>query len=326
MNIQQAKDEFDRQYRAIISLPEKAFFVGIANYVKSVLGNADLTSIESTLLQKAHKDYDDTIAELSKDPSISVGKDWEFADFVAAGKRLAEKQAKTKNVSIKEQFDVSHAWMKLRNLEMFIHDRDRAKSIYSKTERGKFQYELSVTELDLIFDTRANERNNDEYDDWVRSGLKNSLEEVRRTIFVQDEYLNYLTQVHNYFMEQLSKHNVFHSIVFPEGQAVLYRNGILSFNLGDGTHDSIDFSTAPELKKVFDVFWENKVRNLESRISSIKALELYRSINNEEIDKRQFGYLVSHIRGSKINKKPRLKDRIKISFDRKTESWVYEWR
>ncbi len=326
MNTSPLVDELNRQYQITITLAEKAFFVGVANYVRSILGDPELVSLRANLSQKALVDYDKVLETInSHKPNQSDHKKWEFADFIEAARALGEKNRAIDNLSLKEQVETSHAWMRLQSLEMLIHDPEKAERIYSKTSRGKREYELASNELGVIFSTKGNERDNAEYDFWVGSGIKNGLSEVPRSIFVKDEYLNYFTQVHTYFVNQLSKNKTSTTIIFPEGQTVIYRNGILSFSLGDGTHDSIDFSTAPKLMKVFDVFWENKKRINENNISSSKALNLYHELHNQEIETRQFGYLVSHIRSTKINKKRLLKERIKIDFDHETNSWHYEW-
>ncbi len=324
MSTNQLSDDLIRQYQTIISLPEKAFFVALANYARGVLDNPDLVSLQTELSKSALSDYDQTIEVLSKKTDTPLKKNWKMADFVKEGLKLAEKKKALDETFIKEQTEASHAWMRLKTLEMLVHDRNKAKSIYSKTPRGQQQYELSVTELDIILNTKANERNNEEYEFWVESGRKSSLQDVSRSIFVQSEYINYLNQVNTYLVSQINAQKVSSLIVFPEGETTLYQNGVLFFKLGDGTHDIIDFSTAPTQKKIFDVFWENKRRTLRDIISYEDALSLYKKLHGKEIDKRHFAYLISHIRG-KINKKPHLINRIEFTRMDEIDSWKYNW-
>ncbi len=322
----QLSGDLTRQYQTIISLPEKAFFVGLANYVRSVLDNPDLDSIRAELSQKALSDYDKTIEVVNEKDSIGDSKkDWKMADFVKAGSDLARKLNAIKDVSIKEQTETSHAWMKLQTLEMFVHDRKKAKNIYSKTPRGLQEYDQTITELNLILSTKANERDSEEYEFWVESGRKENMQAIPRSIFVQDEYQNYLSQVHLYLLSALSNKNVSSTIIFPEGETVLYRKGTLYFFLSDVTHDFIDFSTSPKIRMVFEVFWANWKRTHENTVSDSKVFTLYRELHGEDINKDTFADYVSHIRTTKINKKPHLKSRIGIYFDRKTKLWNYHW-
>lgn len=327
MDSNQLSGDLTRQYHTIISLPEKAFFVGLANYVRSVLGNPDLDSIRAKLSQKALSDYDKTIEAVNEKDSIGdPKKDWQMADFVKAGSDLARKLNAIKDVSIKEQTETSHAWMKLQTLEMFIHDREKAKNIYSKTPRGEREYELSIAELDLILSTKANERDSDEYQFWVESGRKESVEDIPRSIFVKHEYLNYLSQVHLYLNVVISNKNVSSTIIFPEGETILYRKGVLYFYVSNATHDFLDFSTSPDLKKILDVFWDNWKRKGINNISPSNALTLYEALHGEAVTRSKFSSDVSHINSTKLDLKPHLKDRLKISFNRKTDTWDYNWQ
>jgi hypothetical protein len=322
----QSTEDLNRQYQIIISLPEKAFFIGVANYVRSVLESPDLDSVRAELSRKALSDYDKTIELMAeKNVKSHLQKNWKMDDFIAEGLKLGKKLDAIKDVSIKGQTEASHAWMKLQTLEKFIHDREKIKAIYSKTPRGQREYELSIAELDLIMSTKASERDSDEYEFWVESGRKESVDKIPRSIFVHNDFINYFAQVHSYFTDLTSQKQASSLIKFPEGQTVLYENGVLSFDLGDGTHDSIDFSTAPKQRKIFEVFWENKRRTLKNSITYSDAVDLYRELHGEEIDKRHFAYWISHIRGSKINKKPMLKKRIEINHVAEPESWNYNW-
>jgi len=323
----QSTEELNRQYQAITTLPEQAFFIGVANYARSVLDNPGLASMRAELSQKALSDYDKTIEELNqKDSNGQPEKDWKMVDFVEAGLKLSKKLDAVKDVFTKGQTENSHAWMKLQTLEMFVHDRKKAKSIYSKTPRGLQEYDQSVTELDVILSTKANERNSEEYEFWVESGRKENMQAIPRSIFIKDEYLNYLSQVHLYLLERLSKTQSSSTTIFLEGETVIYRNKGLSFKLGDGSFLSIDFSTSPDLRKVFEVFWELRRRDPSKGNSLETALEVYKQLFDENIDAHIFTNRIHHIRRTKINNKPEIKERFKISFNKSEKTWILTLR
>lgn len=322
MNTSSIVDALNHQYQAVISLPEKAFFVGAANYIKAILENNDLVDVQSELAQKALSDYDETIEAIGKhETGQSDHKKWKMADFIKAGRSLGEKHKMIKAVLGKEEVDVSHAWMRLRSLEMMLHDREQAKRVYSKTPRGMHEYEVSIKELDVILSTSENAEGNSEYEFWVESGRKKSLKEIPRSIFIHEEYLNYLAQVHMYFMAKMPTMKASSRVSFPDGETVIYQNKSLSFKLGDGSHLPVDFSTSPDLRRVFETFWELRRRTPKMGVSLVTALQTYKELFGDDIDGHTFVTRISHIRRTKINKKPELKERFKIEFDKTNKTW-----
>jgi len=317
MNTQQIKDELNRQYSSLLTLPEKAFFVGLANYTKSIQDEPDLSDIRKSLSRKALSDYDEVILRYKKQyKSKNPQTDWIMADFVKAGKGLARKQAKIQNTLEKDQIDASHAWKKLQTVEVFINDRGRAERIYSKTPRGKHEYQQTITELDDILYARKRDRD---------FGIESSLEEVPRSVFIQSDYQNYLALVQNYILNNLNKLTVTTSIVFPEGETVIYKDNVLYFYIDKLRHDFLDFSTSPEILKVFAVFWKHWTETKQNTLTPSKALEIYKEINGDMVERKKFADDVSHIRTTKLIQKSYLENRFQINFDRKKNSWVFHW-
>lgn len=321
MNITSSLDELNSQYQTLISLPEKAFFVGVANYVRFVLNSLALQDLHTELSQKVLIDYDKTLETIkNRKPKQSDHKKWQLADFIEAGRALGEQHKLIKDSNQKKEIEASHAWARLQSLEIMIHDRARAQKIYSKTPRGTFEYKVSIKELDMILCAKEDEQNNEEYEFWVESGLKDSLSSVPRSTFIRDEYLNYLAQVHTFFTTMLStKGNS--KTQFPSSENVTYQNKNLNFMLGDGSYISVDFSTSPDLRKVFESFWELRRRNFQEGSSLEAVLNVYKQLFNEVIDSHILVTRISHIRRTKINTKPELKDRFKIEYVKSDKTW-----
>lgn len=322
MNIPPSLDELNRQYQTLILLPEKAFFVGVANYVRFVLDSPSLQDLHSKLSQKALADYDKTLEAIKRNkPKQSDRKKWKLADFIEAGRSLGEQHKIIKDSQLKQEVAASHAWARLQRLELMVHDRNKAERTYSKTPKGAFEYKVSIKELDMILCAKADEKNNEEYEFWIESGLKDSLGNVPRSIFIRDEFLNYLTQVHAFFTTKISTNKGSSKIQLPNSDNVIYQNKNLSFRLGDGSYISVDFSTSPDLRKVFESFWELRRRNFQEGSSLETILNIYKQLFNEAIDSHILVTRISHIRRTKINTKPELKDRFKIEYDKSDKTW-----
>lgn len=325
MSTQNIINELDRQYNIVISLPEKAFFVGIANYVKTVTDNSELTPIINELYSMVKLDYEEV--KRYQDITKNIGNPKTMKDLIKAGKIVGTSINASKNLQIKEQTNAGHAWIKLETLGLIIHDPSRVEKAYSKTLQGQHEYKVMKKELDMILSSAENEYENEEYTSWVESDIKKSRAEIPRSIFVKEDYLNYLTQVHAYFMRRQSTATVFSTIVFPEGETVLYTKGMIYFYIGNKiVPDSIDLSTSPDLKKTFDILWEHLKRTGKNTISHPEVLALFKDLHDEEIESSKFASDISHFRTTKINKKPHLKERIEINFDPSIKSWKFNWR
>ena len=113
-------------------------------------------------------------------------------------------------------------------------------------------------------------------------------------------------------------------IQFSSSQTVIYQNEVLFFKLGDGTSDSIDFSNASELKKVFESFWDLRRRKVgETLFTPSEVLSVYRELFSNAISRHEFSRNVGNIKRTKIKPKPHLSERFKIKFNNKLQKWEF---
>lgn len=313
MNMSQIKDELDRQYTSLLSLPEKAFFVGLANYTRFILGEPDLTSARNDLSRKASSDYKSIYLRFKKNHTITPQADWTMADFVKAGRSLARKQSKIQSVLEKDQTDSSHAWMKLQTVEVFINDRNRAERIYSKTPRARHEYQQMATEIDTILHGKKRERD---------FGIGDTSSEIPRYFFVKDDFVNYLNLVQNFLSSNLNDPCSDQNSNLTEKLSFIYQNKCLNFTLADGSNVPVDFSTSPGLRKVFEVFWEMWRRDSQRRFTMQEALDAYKELFKEETDSHIFGNRIHQIRNTKISKKSELENRFQLDYNKDSKDWL----
>lgn len=114
-------------------------------------------------------------------------------------------------------------------------------------------------------------------------------------------------------------------IQFLPGQTVMYQNKVLFFKLGDGTPDSVNFSNAPTEQKVFECFWNLRLRNpgeTEFALDEVvnMYIKLYKNLPDVPISRT-----CSNIR-KRYKAKDLLSDRFILMFDNKKKKWIFDVR
>lgn len=111
-------------------------------------------------------------------------------------------------------------------------------------------------------------------------------------------------------------------VQFPQGQTVMYLNGVLFFKLGDGTPDAINFSSAPQERKVFEAFWNLRLgKPGETEFTQEEVANIYVELhkNNPDVP---ISRAVSAIR-KRHREKLALKERLFLTFDRIQNKWIF---
>ena len=112
-------------------------------------------------------------------------------------------------------------------------------------------------------------------------------------------------------------------VQFPQGQTVMYQNGMLFFKLGDGTPDAINFSSAPQERKVFEVFWNLRLRKPgETEFTSEEVASIYVGLNKNSSDV-PISRVASAIR-KRHSAKTALKGRLVLTFDKIKHGWIFD--
>lgn len=316
MNTKSVIADLDRQYNKILILPEKAFFVSLAGYVRSA---HDIVNFDS-LLKKLNKNdghYFESVRNFENqkvEKAVLKAEPKSFEDYIEIGKELVKKKQAVEDVLRAEQTSLINAWMKLEEVYLMIYDKNVAEEVYRKINKPKaqFYFKQASQELDSIIKLKEDLDDEQQIDKKIN---------IPRSIFIKDDYINYLTQVHEFLLHELQNIPSSNPVIFSPEQSVVYQNKVLFFKLGDGTHDSIDFSNAPEIRKVFECLWELRKRTSHDTFKPLDIINIYQELFGKDIDRHFIASQISHIRSTKINPKPHLKQRFQIKFDKDTESW-----
>lgn len=115
-------------------------------------------------------------------------------------------------------------------------------------------------------------------------------------------------------------------VIFLPGQTVSYQNKVLFFKIGDGTPDSIDLSSADDLRGVFEAFWELRKQSNPPKIrfKPEEVLTIYKELFKDIITRQKLASRVSNFRRTKLNSKSHLRERFKIEFDKNSHEWIFE--
>jgi len=320
MNTSSSISELDAKYNVIKSLPEKAFFVGLADYIRSAKNKTAIAPLIQDLYKKVHQDYLE-LELLASSKSTNTPTTETLESYIELGKKLGRQLDKHQRLHVKQQTDPAHAWLKLQLVEIMIHDPESAEKMHSKSDRGKYEYTNARRELDLILVTDENQYENEDYIFWMESGKVKSKADIPREFFKHEDYINYLNLVHSYFLDKLNDSTGESAVEFPKGKTVIYQDGTLYFQLDGLFPLTVNFGSSPELRKVFETLWEARVRNKDKHYSVGELIEIYKDLFKSEIDSHIFSTNISHIRRTKIKVNPRLRDRFQITYDKAQNGW-----
>lgn len=175
---------------------------------------------------------------------------------------------------------------------LFESNLGRDKEAYKKQNRKELLERLHTTEEDL--------RNNV----FLRIKDASSLTKLKKILVAIGDYQKRPVQ-------------------FLSGQTFIYQNQVLFFKLGDDTPDSIDFSAADELRKIFESFWELKKRTAKTNFEPQEVVSMYKELFDKDIERHYLASQISNLRTTKIKPKRLLRQRFKIDFDKASQSWIF---
>jgi len=174
--------------------------------------------------------------------------------------------------------------------------------------KQKLQFSWSTeTELERVRDEMKLFRVSEE-------DLNNYLILRVKTLDAKDKLEKILTLIRSYASQP---------VVFPAGETILYQNHVLFFKLGDGTFDSIDFNSAPILRKVFECFWELRKRSTKISFVPTEVINIHEELFKGKIERHYLAIQVSNLKRTKLKSKPHLKERFQIGFDRNSKTWIF---
>lgn len=331
MNQEDIIIELEKRYNNILlRVEEKPFYIGIAQYIKYILQTPGLSPIAMDL-QKSYKEQLDNILktyyipsdiEQLEEPPQTEKVTIEYAKSLSEELKKLINNTKTHDrFSVRNEASADYAWVKLLMLYTLIFNRE---SLLKHDEYVKDTNSmLEEKELDSILLTK--EQKYGIRPDLIKVDEKTGeiLENKERGYFIREDYVTYLSLLHDYLIIELRKEYKDKVVVFLPEQAVVYQNRVLYFKLGDGKPESTDFTTAPLLRNIFETFWDLKRTTSKNEFTPGEVLARYQELFHEELNRHQISSRVGMIRRTKIESKPLLKDRFKIEFNNNKQKWIF---
>ncbi len=103
----------------------------------------------------------------------------------------------------------------------------------------------------------------------------------------------------------------------------MYQNGVVFFKLGDGSSDVINFSSAPQERKVFEAFWNLRIRNPgKTEFTPEEVMSIYIELHKNRPD-APISRCTTAIR-KRHRQKPKLEERLFLTFNRKKKNWIFK--
>jgi hypothetical protein len=330
MNQEDIIIELEKRYNNILlRVEEKPFYIGIAQYIKYILQTSGLSSIV-TDLQKSYEEQLDNILKTNYVPSDikqleklpqTEKETIEYAKTLSEELKKLINNTKTHDrFSVRNEASADYAWVKLLMLSTLIFNRE---SLLKHDEYVKDTNSmLEEKELDSILLTK--EQKYGIRPDLIKVDEKTGeiLENKERGYFIREDYVTYLSLLHDHLIIQLRKEYKDRVIVFPPGHAVMYQNGVLFFKLGDGTPTTIDFNSAHQERSFFEAFWNLRLRKPgEIEFTPEEVVSTYIELHRRNPDV-PISRAASAIR-KRRNDKPALTERLQIDCDRTKNKWIF---
>lgn len=326
MNISTVIKEFQERYNKILALDsDKAFFVEVLRYTDYSLDVQDeIPQLRQFILEeikvaeKELDEYEQTFKSIEKlmTKTEEFTKDDEHS--------LLKNSGLLSKLQLKRTTSIADAWSNLFILWRFVNETEDMFGYWNDDSvSNDVSNKLSniFAEMNHLFNNPFFQNTSSNQSTKVSNNKQASRK--NNQFITKENYLNFITIVHNFIMEKMNNINNMPLISFVPGQTVLYSHKVIYFNLENEEVESVDFATAPELRKIFETFYDLKNTSSKNEFSPEEVITKHKEKFHEQLNRHQVSSRVSMIRRTKIKPKSLLTDRFAIDFDKDKQRWIF---